>query len=315
LRRHFIAKLMELASRDERIVFLTADLGYTVVEPFAEAFPSRFYNVGVAEQNMIGMATGMAEDGLIPFVYSIIPFAVMRPFEFIRNGPALHGLAVRIVAVGGGFEYGSAGSTHYGLEDLALMRVLPGMKVLAPVDYGQACSALAKTWDLPGPVYYRLGKDDQFTISGLNGNFEIGELNILGEEGIAAIVSTGAIAREAVSARNLLSKKGYPVSLAFAPCLSPSPTRPLLEFFSGKSDIFTVESHYQNGGLGSLVCEIVAENKLPCRVHRIAVKDIPKGITGSERFLNEKNHLSGAHISDRISAVLGADFNGNKSGG
>ncbi|RVC72585.1 hypothetical protein EN745_34195 [Mesorhizobium sp. M4A.F.Ca.ET.022.05.2.1] len=167
MRREFIAKLCELAARDPRIMLLTADLGFSVVEPFAQAYPDRFVNVGVAEQNMIGIATGLAEAGFLPFCYSIATFATLRPYEFIRNGPVAHELPVRIVGVGGGFDYGTGGSTHHSLEDIAVMRALPGMMVLAPVDGPQAAAALDCVWSAPSPVYFRLGKDSpQGAISG-----------------------------------------------------------------------------------------------------------------------------------------------------
>src|SRR5256712_11111775 len=125
MRRAFVNTLVELAERDPRILLLTGDLGYVALEPFAERFPDRFFNVGVAEQNMVGLATGLAEAGFTPFVYSIATFASMRPYEFIRNGPVLHELPVRIVGMGGGLDYGPNGMTHYALEDVALMRAQP----------------------------------------------------------------------------------------------------------------------------------------------------------------------------------------------
>src|SRR5262245_66613485 len=132
MRRAFVQTLTEIADRDSRILLLTGDLGYMALEPFAEKFPSRFFNVGVAEQNMIGLATGLAEAGFLPFVYSIVTFAALRPYEFIRNGPVLHRLPVRVVGVGGGFEYGTAGPTHHGIEDVGVMRLQPGLPVVAP---------------------------------------------------------------------------------------------------------------------------------------------------------------------------------------
>src|SRR3954465_15838848 len=125
MRRAFAETLTELAAEDPRIVLLTADLGFMAPEPFIERFPARFFNVGVAEQNMVGVATGLAEAGLVPFVYSIVSFAVLRPFEFIRNGPIAQQLPVRIASVGGGMEYGQNGISHYGLEDVAMMRTQP----------------------------------------------------------------------------------------------------------------------------------------------------------------------------------------------
>src|SRR5262249_47021604 len=174
VRGAFARTLAELASQDQRILLLTGDLGFMALEPFADRFPSRFFNVGVAEQNMVGMATGLAEAGYIPFVYSIATFATLRPYEFIRNGPILHQLPVRIVGMGGGFEYGSAGSTHHGLDDIGVMRVQPGIAIIAPADHVQARNAVLATWRLPGPIYYRLGKDDHTEVPGLEGGFELG---------------------------------------------------------------------------------------------------------------------------------------------
>src|SRR5687767_5357547 len=155
MRESFIDALSELASNDRRVLLLTADLGYTVLERFADRNPDQFFNVGVAEQNMVGLATGLAEAGFIPFVYSIATFATLRAYEFIRNGPVLHRLPVRIVGVGGGFEYGSAGATHYALEDVGALRMQPDLCLIAPADFEQADRALRATWNLSSPVYYR----------------------------------------------------------------------------------------------------------------------------------------------------------------
>ena len=138
VRAAFCAPCWRSPSRDERIVLLTGDLGFSVLEPFAERFPDRYFNVGVAEQNMIGMATGLAEAGFIPFVYSIVTFASLRGYEFIRNGPVRHRLPVRIIGIGGGFEYGHAGASHHGVEDIGVMRLQPGTLVFAPADAAQA---------------------------------------------------------------------------------------------------------------------------------------------------------------------------------
>src|SRR5437016_536413 len=124
MRGAFLRKLVEVANGDPRVLLLTGDLGFAAVEPFAETFPHRFFNMGVAEQNMLGVATGLAEAGFLPFVYSIAPFATRRPYEFICNGPVHHKLPVRIVGVGAGFEYGHAGPTHHAIDDVAIMRAL-----------------------------------------------------------------------------------------------------------------------------------------------------------------------------------------------
>src|SRR5262245_41675240 len=176
MRKAFTRTLVELAEADPRIMLLTGDLGYMALEPFAERFPDRFLNVGVAEQNMVGVATGLAEAGFVPFVYSIATFATLRPYEFIRNGPILHRLPVRIVGIGGGYDSGPQGATHHGLEDVGVLRVQPGMTVVAAADHRQLATALRATAGLPGPVYYRLGKDDTTTVPGLDGRFAVGRV-------------------------------------------------------------------------------------------------------------------------------------------
>ncbi|HEY7818764.1 MAG TPA: 1-deoxy-D-xylulose-5-phosphate synthase, partial [Vicinamibacteria bacterium] len=173
MRAAFAATLAELAERDGRILLLTGDLGYKALEPFSERFPRRFFNVGVAEQNMVGLATGLSESGFLPFVYSIATFASLRAYEFIRNGPVAHDLKVRIVGVGGGFDYGPAGFTHHGLEDVGVLRLQPGLTVMAPADSEQTRSILRDTYDRPGPFYYRLSKDDRLSVKDLGGRFAL----------------------------------------------------------------------------------------------------------------------------------------------
>ena len=172
--------LAELADSDPRVLLLTGDLGFMAVEPFADRHPGRFINVGVAEQNMVGMATGLAEAGYVPFVYSIATFAALRSYEFIRNGPVLHGLPVRVVGVGPGLDYGPNGITHWALEDVAVLRPLPGLAVIAPADDPQTASAVARDHTLPGPAYLRLARMGP-AIAGLDGRFAMGRAHVLGD--------------------------------------------------------------------------------------------------------------------------------------
>ena len=166
-----------------------------MLEPFAERFPDRFWNVGVAEQNMVGVATGLAEAGYTPYVYSIATFASMRGYEFVRNGPILHELPVRVVGVGGGMDYGHNGVTHYALEDAGIMRVQPGIAVVAPADPEQTRAALPAIAGPPGPVYLRLGKESQ-PVPGLDGRFALGRAERIGEGRDVALVALGGMARD-----------------------------------------------------------------------------------------------------------------------
>jgi transketolase len=276
------------------------------VEPFVEKFPRRFINVGVAEQNMVGLATGLAEAGFIPFVYSIVPFAVLRPYEFIRNGPLNHGLPVRIVGVGGGVDYSTNGISHYGLEDVAVLRALPGMTVIAPADGPQASAALAATWNTPGPVYYRLGKDDRLRVPGLDGRFAPGRLEILQEGKDILLASMGPIALEALSAAEMLRGQGFSCTVAVVSTLSPAPTEALAEIMGRHRVSVAVEAHFRNGGLGSLMAETMAERGLGGRLARCGVGRLPEGLSGSPAYLHDRLEISAPHIARAAAAALGA---------
>lgn len=292
MRDTFIRTLTELAERDPRILLLTADLGYTVLEKFADAHKDRFFNVGVAEQNMIGLGTGLAEAGFFPFLYSIATFAALRPYEFIRNGPVLHHLPARIVGVGGGFEYGSAGPTHHALEDIAALRVFPGLTVIAPADFEQTRTALQATWDLPGPVYYRLGKNEKQTVAGLGGNFELGRAQSCRIGDDVALICMGGIAIEASAAAEMLAARGINVELVVVASVNPAPTEDLISILSRFSTAVTVEAHYISGGIGSIVAETIADNGIQCRLKRCGVSRPADGRSGSEAFMNNLHGIS-----------------------
>lgn len=292
MRGAFARAVTELAERDARILLLTGDLGYMALEPFAERFPDRFFNVGVAEQNMVGVATGLAEAGFIPYVYSIVTFASLRPYEFIRNGPVQHGLPVRIVGVGGGVEYGQNGLSHYGLEDIAVMRVQPALTVIAPADHEQTRTAVLDTWNLPGPVYYRLGKDDKTVVPGLEGRFGLGQAQVLGTGGDLVLIAMGNLTADVVAAAAMLGEQGVRCTVLVVASVSPAPVDDLVAALSRFPLALTVEAHYTVGGIGSLVSEIVAEHGLTCRVVRCGVKTMPHGISGSQRYLHELYGLS-----------------------
>ena len=300
MRNAFIKRLIELATQDERIVLLTADMGFSVIEEFAQNFSKRFYNMGVSEQNMVGVATGLAKDGFLPFVYSIAPFVTSRPYEFIKNGPVLHNLPVRLVAIGAGFEYGTLGSTHHLIEDVALMRTWPNMMFVAPVDSKHAALALDKTYNNDGPIYYRIGKNDNIAIDGIN-SFETDFIQLIKSDGDTLILSLGSMAGEAQNAVNKLIAKGVKISFGIIPTFNKEVIKDLTNLLRKYRRIVTIEAHYLNGGIGSLIAEIIAENGINCRLKRLAIRDLSDGIYGSETFMYKKNYISS---DDIINAVL-----------
>ncbi len=304
MRLTFVKTLVELAQADRRIVLLTADLGYSALEPFKDQIGDRFINVGVAEQNMVGVATGLAEAGFIPFVYSIVTFASLRPYEFIRNGPIAHKLPVRIAGVGGGMEYSHNGLTHFGVEDIGVMRTQPGISIFAPADSRQTETILRSTWDIDGPVYYRLGKDDRTIVPGLEGAFEIGKAQILAKGSDCLIVSMGAISYEVAEAVTALQNSGVSATHAVLASINPSPDESFISLLTRYPYIFTVEAHYVTGGLGSLVSEIIAENGLKTKLTRIGLNKTPDSITGDHAFLSDRYGLSGRAIAAKVSDTV-----------
>jgi transketolase len=306
LRRAFCRALLELAERDERIVLLTGDLGFSVLEPFAARFPRQYFNLGVAEQNMIGMATGLAEAGFIPFVYSIVTFASLRAYEFIRNGPVRHQLPVRIIGIGGGFEYGHAGSSHHGLEDVGVMRLQPGMTVCVPADEAQARTAVLALWDAPGPVYFRLGKEDASCVPGLDGRFRPGRAETIGEGKELLLVTTGAIASDVMKAASILETHGASATVAIVSSFNPAPEGDLRMLAQRFPTVMTVEAHYVNGGVGSLMAEVIAEGGLDCRLIRCGVRSQVGGGAGDCNYLNQQHGISPDAIATTARHALSA---------
>jgi transketolase len=308
LRQAFIQTICRLATEDPRVVLLTGDLGYMVMEPFQRQFPDRFFNVGVAEQNMIAVATGLAEAGFLPYAYSIATFAALRPFEFIRNGPVLHNLPVRIVGMGAGFEYGHAGSSHYGTEDVAILRTLPGLTVVIPADPAQTATAMQVTGTLPGPVYYSLGKDDRAVLPELGGRFELGRVQRLREGRDLAIVSMGSLTREALAAANELALHHVESTVAVVSNFNPDPVDDLADLLANHNRVITVEAQAFSGGLAACVGMTIASHGLACRLQPLAVRTSPDGTSGSQQDRWRKHGLDRASIVSSVLATARAAY-------
>jgi transketolase len=277
------------------------------LEPFAEAVPDQFVNVGVAEQNMIGIATGLADGGFIPFVYSIAPFASLRPYEFIRNGPVLHRLPVRIVGVGAGFEYGTAGPTHHGIDDAAALRPQPGLTIVTPADAPQMRSALLATWEQRGPIYYRIGKEEKVVVPGLDGRFRLGRAEIVRAGDDLAFVVMGALAPEVCAAAEQLAAEGISATVAVVSSFNPSPVEDLARLAQSHRLLVSVEAQYVDGALGSLVAETIAEAGSGARLVRIGVRRPPQGRSGSQRFYHALHGLDRAAIVERVLSLVAGE--------
>lgn len=306
MRVTFVETLSALAAADRRIVLLTGDVGFSVLDGFKARHPDRFFNAGVAEQNMIGLATGLAEAGFIPFVYSIVPFAVLRPYEFIRNGPVEHHLPVRIVGVGAGMEYGLNGFSHYGIEDIAVTRIHPGLSVLAPADSQQSRSILLATWDRAGPIYYRLGKDEQAVVPGLDGRFVWGEPTLLRDGHDLLLVTTSSIASGAAAVADRLNDSGLSAAVAVVAQINPAPVAALERLMRRFRLVCSVENHLPSGGLGSMLAEVAADHGMSCRVLRLGASGSGSGRSGSTAFMHRDLGIAPEQIEAAIRAAWDA---------
>jgi transketolase len=286
------------------VMLLTADLGWGALEPFVEAFPGRFLNVGVAEQNMMGVATGLALEGAIPFAYSIATFATMRCYEQFRDGPALHGLPVRLVGMGGGFAYGHAGPTHHALEDLCLTRALPGVTVIAPADAAQARQALLTTRDLAGPMYLRIDKNPQPGVPGLDGRFALDRPELVRRGRDLLLLATGSISTEAIRAGEILAARGVSAAVAILAHLGFTAGPLLSQVLSNYPTVITVEEGSTTGGLGALAAEAIACNSLGSRLMSIGFRGPLLDVGGGVEFLRRRHGLDADGLVRSIEGIL-----------
>jgi len=300
MRNTFIKTLTKLAEKDKNVYFLTGDLGFSVFENFAEKFPKRFINCGVAEQNMIGVAAGLALSGKKVYIYSIIPFVTMRCFEQIRNDICYQNLDVKIIGMGGGFSYGELGATHYALEDVAILRSLPNMTIICPADSTETELLVLKSYQDKKPTYIRLTKAAEKKIYETMPRIEIGEPSVLrqGKDGI--IIASGPQVGFSLEALKELKDSGYNLKLLSLHTLKPIDEELLLKEIEDIKNVFTVEEHNIIGGLGSAIAEILAESNWQGNFKRLAVLDKYPSKIGSVEYLREKYYLDSKGIAKFI---------------
>jgi transketolase len=276
------------AAADRRIHLLTADLGYSVLEAFRDAYPDRYTNVGVAEQNMIGIAAGMARCGKVVFVYSIANFPTLRCFEQIRNDVCYHGANVKVVAVGGGLAYGAQGYTHHGVEDLAVLRTLPGLTVVAPGDPVEARLATFALATHPGPAYLRLGKAAEPRVHSHDPAFRLGRAIPVRAGRDATIISTGGLLDEAVRTADALAPHGLSVAVVSMPTVKPLDADAVLVAARETGVVVTAEEHSVTGGLGSAVADVLATASVGCVFRKYGLPDHPGVEVGSQTYLRRR---------------------------
>jgi transketolase len=264
---------------------ILADIGYGEIEDFAAAFPDRYFNVGVAEQNMTGVACGVAMEGNIAVTYSIANFPTLRCLEQIRNDVCYHKANVKIVIIGGGLAYGALGVSHHSTEDIAIMRALPDMVVMAPADLAEAEAATHAMIAHDGPVYYRCGYKKEPALHEGPIDFKIGKALTARPGGDVTLMGTGTITYRALEAARLLARQGIQARVVSMHTVKPIDREAIIRAAEETRAIVTVEEHNLSGGLGGAVAEVLAEEGIGIAFRRIALPDTYVHIVGSHEWL------------------------------
>lgn len=304
MRDTFVKTLVELAKKNKNIELLTGDLGFGVLKPFWEQCPYQFTNIGIAEQNMTGVAAGMALENKIVFTYSIGNFSTLRCLEQIRNDCAYHNANVKIVCIGGGFAYGSSGMSHHATEDMAILRALPNVTVICPGDLIEAAEATKALVNYPGTCYLRLGRGGEKRIHEKIDNFQIGKAikikeNIKKNKDIA-IFSTGAILDVACEVVEELINLGYGIVQYSFPTVKPIDKKVIKRSIEEYKQIITIEEHNIVGGFGSAVAEVMAENEGIAKLKRFGLNNSYTKVVGSQNYLRNEYGLSKEKIVREI---------------
>ena len=303
MRQTLVSKLMEFAERDPQMMVVSGDLGYSVFEPFMAKRPDQFINVGIAEQNMIGLSAGLALSGKNVFAYSITPFASVRPLEQIRMDVCYHRLPVRIIGTGAGLSYGTLGPSHHGTEDLALMRAMPNMMVCAPADKHELAAIMDLAVKHDGPMYIRIGRASEPDVHAKPPALSPGQGAMVFDEGDDfAILACGNMVFESIQAARKLAEgphaqRGKVVSMPF---VKPLDEKLVLKLAAGMP-IFTAEEHSRIGGLGSAVAEALADGGVRAPAFkRFALPDAFQKRVGTHAYLRALNGLDATSLSKHI---------------
>jgi transketolase len=307
MRNAFADEITKLGAADERIVLLSGDIGNKLFDKFKERADGRFFNCGVAEANMMSMAAGMALCGLRPVIYTITPFTTTRCYEQIRVGVCYHRAPVVIVGTGSGLSYAELGPTHHSCEDMAILRALPGMTVLAPGDALELRVALRAALRHDGPVYMRIGKKGEPAIHRQEPEFHIGKSIPIQPGKDVCLVSTGVMLSVVVHAAKLLGERDISARVESFPTVKPLDTATLTEAFKKFSLVAVVEEHSRLGGLGGSIAEWFATHEmLRARLIQFGTDDVFMHEIGSTEYARKKFGLTAENIAAVIAARLAA---------
>jgi transketolase len=301
MRTTFVKTLTELAHENENVFLLTADLGFKLFDEFRHDFPDRFINVGVAEQNMIGVGAGLSLSGKNVYCYSMIPFLILRALEFIRVDLCYQNLNVKLIGVGGGLTYGLEGVTHHAIEDIAIARALPNLTVVAPGDPVEARGIIRESTDYPGPLYVRLGGNNDPVVHKDGQEVAIGKGIVLQEgEGVTLFCTGGTLPAAKAALEIIEIEKKVRPTLISLHTIKPLDTRLVSMHAKRSHAVFTVEDHSVIGGLGSAVGETLLEQGYTGLFRRIGLPDQYSPVVGRSSYLKQVCGLTAEGIAERI---------------
>ncbi len=302
MRKTSLDMVYELAKRDSRVMFIGSDLGPDTLKQMKEELPNQFLMEGVSEANIVSMAAGLAMEGKIPYINTIATFLTRRCFEQIVIDLGLHNTKVRLIASGGGMVYAPLGPTHLATDDIAILRAIPNMTILAPCDAEEMRRLMLQTVDVEGPVYIRLGKGGDAVVSRDDLPCEIGKAIPMREGADALLVTTGVCLQVSLAAAAELQTRGIAAAVLHCHTVKPLDAQAILDRAAGAPIIITIEEHTLMGGLGSAVAEIIAEAGLAKHFKRIGIPDVFPDQYGSQASLMARYGITATKISE---AVLG----------
>ena len=306
MRKTCLDMVYELAKKDERIVFIGSDLGAGTLSEMQKNMPDRFYMEGVSEANIIGMAAGLAMDGYIPYVNTISTFITRRCYEQVAIDLCLHNLPVKLIANGGGLVYAPLGPTHLAIEDIAIMRALPNMKIVLPSDAEEMKRFMRESNKINGPAYIRLAKGGDEIVSNSMNNYEFGKSIIMRDIGEVLIVSTGITTRESIYASQLLSKEGINAGVLHMHTIKPFDEEKIIELSQKVQLIVSVEEHIKIGGLGSAISDTLNDhfNQNTPKLIKLAIPDQFPDKYGTQEDLLKYYSLDSKSIYQTISRYI-----------
>lgn len=294
-----IGALMELADRDRNVVYLTADSGEGGLDlMFRRNFPERSFNFGIAEQNMIAAAAGLAASGKIPFVYTAAPFLVYRSFEFIRNDICLQNLNVKLIGTGSGLSVSSLGPTHHTTEDIGVLRTLPGLTILSPATPVQAYACMQEAYRISGPVYIRLGMNrekEYFTEK-----YQFKEIELVKDGADVLLLATGNILEEIMDAAALLGESGISAKVAVISLIKPINPDIICKLAEGTDLVCVAEEHNSQGGLGTIIADVFQEKRIAKRLLKIGLNDSFSNGYGRLKQVRKENGLDAETICRKV---------------